>query len=83
MSEDSAGDAAAAPEELSPCTASVQNGQCFCKFVVTHFSTFAVAETQSVPAVVASSPEVPPSISVAKLPCISLTFFMLALVALI
>lgn len=83
MSEDSAGDAAAAPEELSPCTGSVQNGQCFCTFVVTHFSTFAVAETQSVPAVVASSPKATSSVSVANLPCISLTFFMFALVALI
>ncbi len=83
MSEDSAGDAAAAPEELSPCIGSVQNGQCFCTFVVTHFSTFAVAETKSVSSVVASSPKVTPSVSVANWPCLTLTIFMFALVALV
>jgi len=29
---------------MSPCTATVQNGQCVCLFAVTHFSTFAVGD---------------------------------------
>ena len=29
---------------MSPCSGLVQNGQCKCTFVVTHFSTFAVGD---------------------------------------
>ena len=51
---------------MSPCSGLVQNGQCKCTFVVTHFSTFAVGDAVStaktaVPLDPTNEPQSPPS----------------------
>ena len=46
MAEDKAGSPSTSPEEMSKCIGSVQNGQCVCTFVVTHFSIFAVGDPE-------------------------------------
>ena len=48
---------------MSPCSGLVQNGQCKCAFVVTHFSTFAVGDAVSiaVPLDPTHEPQSPPS----------------------
>jgi hypothetical protein len=48
---------------MSPCSGLVQNGQCKCAFVVTHFSTFAVGDAVStaVPLDPTNEPQSPPS----------------------
>lgn len=48
VSEATANNPSAVPEPLSPCTATVQNGQCVCLFAVTHFSTFAVGDAATI-----------------------------------
>ena len=48
---------------MSPCSGLVQNGQCKCTFVVTHFSTFAVGDAvgDAVPLDPTNQPQLPPS----------------------
>lgn len=48
---------------MSPCSGLVQNGQCKCTFVVTHFSTFAVGDAvgNAVPLDPTNEPQSPPS----------------------
>jgi hypothetical protein len=45
------------PQEMSQCIGSVENGTCMCKFVVTHFSTFAVGDSDVLDS---ASPVLPP-----------------------
>ena len=60
ISEISAGNSSSFPDEMSQCIGLVQNGKCLCKFSVTHFSTFAVGDSDVLQAAnLASSP--PPS----------------------
>jgi hypothetical protein len=60
ISEASSGSSSSSPDEMSQCIGSVQNGKCICTFSVTHFSTFAVGDSDVLHAAkLASSP--PPS----------------------
>ena len=81
VSEGSAGDASSAPDEMSRCSGSVLNGQCMCSFVVTHFSTFAVAEADAATGPTSVSPNRSPSPAAAMLSCYSmiLTFIFFVL----
>jgi hypothetical protein len=62
ISEANSGRSSSSPDEMSQCIGSVQNGKCICKFSVTHFSIFAVGDSDVLHAAkVASSPPPPQS----------------------
>jgi hypothetical protein len=62
ISEASSGSLSSSPDEMSQCIGSVQNGKCICKFSVTHFSIFAVGDSDVLHAAqLASSPPPPQS----------------------
>ena len=57
ISEANAGSSSTSPDQMSQCIGSVENGKCMCKFAVTHFSTFAVGDSDVLDA---ASPVFPP-----------------------